>query len=170
MGLFDNDARKEWTLSSEKEKKGKKKDKKEKDKKKKDKGSKKKDKKNKNTDKHSLGKKENTTFKGFAKPERLNVQKPANKPNLVLDYKDAFEFDKSNAFEVKYGNDKLSGVFIRANKSNMIRLSDSANLMDIVKNKAGEISTAQIKEGLKFLPIKLGITKPLDHFKKLKED
>ena len=167
MSLFDNDARKEWTLCPEKDKKGKKK--KEKDKKK-EKGGKKKDKKNKNTDKQPKGKKENLTFKGFAKPERPNVQKPLNRPNLALDYKEAFEFDKSNAFEVKYGNDKLSGVFIKVNKSNMIRLSDSANLMDIVKNKAGEISTAQIKEGLKFLPIKLGITKPLDHFKKLKED
>lgn len=170
MGLFDNESRKDWTLSSEKEKKGKKKDKKEKDKKKKDKGSKKKDKKNKNTDKRPLGKKENKTFSGFAIPERPNVSKAENRPNLVLDYKDAFEFDKSNAFEVKYGNDKLSGIFIRANKSNMIRLSDSANLMDIVKNKAGEISTAQIKEGLKFLPIKLGVAKPLFHFKKSKED
>ena len=51
MSLFDNDARKKWTLCPEKDKKGKKK--KEKDKKK-EKGGKKKDKKKRFTPKHRL--------------------------------------------------------------------------------------------------------------------
>ena len=55
----------------------------------------------------------------------------------------------------------------------MIRLSDSENLMNIIKSKDTEeekTSTATIKENLKFLPIKLNVAKPVEHFKKLKED
>ena len=176
VNLFDSE-KSIWDLENSTKKKKKKKGKKEKDKSKKKNTEKK--------EKNSVNKKEKHT--GFfaqnagVKPEfnkgNKNNKKDDRhqqvKPNLVLDYKEAFEFEKSNAFEVKYNGNKMSGIFIRSSKSSMIRLSDSENLMNIIKSKDTEeekTSTTTIKENLKFLPIKLNVAKPVEHFKKLKED
>lgn len=138
-------------------------------KKKKKKGKKEKDKKK--------GKKDKKNTKFFPLPDEMiggkkkeETKKPVavvqqQRPNLVLSYSDAFDFTKSNAFEVKFQTNRLSGVFIKANKTDMIRLSDSTKLFDLIKEKNPDLSPKEIKDQLKLYPIKLRLQRPVEHFK-----
>lgn len=154
--MFGDGDKKEWSIFNGKDsKKDKKKDSKKKDLKKKD--SKKKDSKAKDSKKKT--KKPEETKNGFQKPRFTQPkQQETKKVPIILGYKDAFAYDKKNTFEVHYKNQKVSGVFIRSSKTNMVRVKDSMYLNDVIKDMDAESTASEIKENTKFYPVQLQIT------------